>query len=523
MDFPGRTKLSRLVLVALAVLYVAWAARFIASSSVQIDQGRYFCLFDDAMISLRYAWNLAHGSGLVWNAGDRVEGTTSFLSAIYMSLGAIFLDKSQAALFVQISGVALVLGVALLALCVSRLLDVTGHFGLITAAAALAYYPLSYWSLMGMETGLLSALSVAAVLVAMRLGPDPQGSQLLGVLLGLMFVTRPDAAVPAALILGFRLAWILLCHRRLGALRPWLGELAAFASVLGGLTLFRLVYYGSPVPNTYLLKIEGWPLAARLKNGWLFVLPFLQSSRYLLLLAICSVAFHRDTRRLLLLCFAGCIVGCQVWVGGDAWPYWRMLTPGVVALLVLVVDGAAYLVRRVVRPELGWLIAAGTLALSLGAVWTADQPFADELRLKTRPYKAGLNDAMVGTGVKLACYVDPQASIAVAAAGALPYYSGLRGIDVLGKSDRHVARLPPDLAFSADGRTVTPGHNKYDLHYSIEQLRPDVIYDAVEWGHDDMHDFVRRRYILWGSWWFRRDSPYVHWDRLPPLLDHRLQ
>jgi hypothetical protein len=330
-----------------------------------------------------------------------------------------------------------------------------------------------------------------------------------------MFATRPDAAAPAALILAFRFGWILLSQRRLGALKPWLAELGMFAALVGGLTLFRLIYYGSPVPNTYELKMGGWPLAHRLKNGWLYVVPFLRSSRYLLVLAICSVALQRDTRRLLLFSFACCIIGCQVWVGGDAWNYWRMLAPGVVALIVLAVDGGACFIRRVVRPELEWLIAAVCAAFSLGAIWIADEPFADELRLKTRPYKVTLNDAMVGVGVKLARYIEPQASIAAAAAGALPYYSGLRGIDILGKSDRRVARLPPDLSLGLNGLPTTPGHNKYDLHYSVEKLRPDVIYDAVEWGHENMIDFVRRNYVNNGSWWVRRDSPYVHWERQP--------
>ena len=34
---------------------------------------------DDAFISFRYAANLAHGRGLVWNPGERVEGYTNFL------------------------------------------------------------------------------------------------------------------------------------------------------------------------------------------------------------------------------------------------------------------------------------------------------------------------------------------------------------------------------------------------------------------------------------------------------------
>jgi len=40
----------------------AWAGYFIYSTSLIAPNGqRYFSLFDDAMISMRYAWNLAPG------------------------------------------------------------------------------------------------------------------------------------------------------------------------------------------------------------------------------------------------------------------------------------------------------------------------------------------------------------------------------------------------------------------------------------------------------------------------------
>src|SRR3569832_2224385 len=94
-------RVARALLILLGVSYVAWAAVFIARSAIMTDQGRYFCLFDDAMVSLRYAWNLAHGAGLVWNPGERVEGITSLAWTLYMSLGSLVFDKSAAVLFVQ--------------------------------------------------------------------------------------------------------------------------------------------------------------------------------------------------------------------------------------------------------------------------------------------------------------------------------------------------------------------------------------------------------------------------------------
>lgn len=57
-------------LLVVTLGFVAWAARFIdATSFVALDGRRYFALFDDAMISMRYAWNFAHEHGLVWNPG----------------------------------------------------------------------------------------------------------------------------------------------------------------------------------------------------------------------------------------------------------------------------------------------------------------------------------------------------------------------------------------------------------------------------------------------------------------------
>src|SRR5437870_1391519 len=56
-------------------------------SSITIGGVRYWPLVDDAMISMRYARNLADGHGLVWNAGgDHVEGYTNFGWTLLMGL-----------------------------------------------------------------------------------------------------------------------------------------------------------------------------------------------------------------------------------------------------------------------------------------------------------------------------------------------------------------------------------------------------------------------------------------------------
>ena len=58
------------------------------------------------------------------------------------------------------------------------------------------------------------------------------------------------------------------------------------------------------------------------------------------------------------------------------------------------------------------------------------------------------------------------------AAGKIPYYSGLRTIDMLGLNDRHIARIQPTF--------FEVGHNKYDPDYVLS-LCPDLI---VTWIKD---------------------------------------
>ena len=44
-------------------------------------------LADDSFVSFRYAWNLVRGHGLVYNAGERVEGYSNLLWTLLMAGG----------------------------------------------------------------------------------------------------------------------------------------------------------------------------------------------------------------------------------------------------------------------------------------------------------------------------------------------------------------------------------------------------------------------------------------------------
>ncbi|HYN88317.1 MAG TPA: hypothetical protein VER55_07295, partial [Ardenticatenaceae bacterium] len=88
------------------------------------------------------------------------------------------------------------------------------------------------------------------------------------------------------------------------------------------------------------------------------------------------------------------------------------------------------------------------------------------------------NAKYVRIGLLLREITSPRASVAVVWAGATPYFSERYAIDLLGKSDRKVAREPMHLEHFAPAERLTafwPGHLKWNLEYSIGHLRPDVV------------------------------------------------
>ena len=87
MTSTPAARVTKLPLVVAAVVMLLVSLAAIRQATVVIDHQRYYYLDDDQMISMRYARNLVDGLGLVWNAGDRVEGYTN-LGWVCMLLGS---------------------------------------------------------------------------------------------------------------------------------------------------------------------------------------------------------------------------------------------------------------------------------------------------------------------------------------------------------------------------------------------------------------------------------------------------
>jgi hypothetical protein len=109
------------------------------------------------------------------------------------------------------------------------------------------------------------------------------------------------------------------------------------------------------------------------------------------------------------------------------------------------------------------------------------QPFASQMTLRSFPVGLKFSRTRLTIATALREVMNDDASIGILAAGVIPYYSDdtqpRRTVDFLGKVDRKVASLPPRVSPYINLRTrlFRPGHNKYDLTYSIQQWQPDYI------------------------------------------------
>lgn len=499
------------------------------SSFIAIDGRRYFFLGDDALISMRYAWNLSHGNGLVWNVGEYVEGYTNLLMVLIMSLITLVFDKISATLVVQILGVFLIVGIAFLAREIARTLTGEEYHGwheMLVFSCVLFYYPLIYWSVLGMETGLLTLLLLVSVLAAFKVHKGKKWFYPFGVAFfaGLAYLTRQDSLVPIAFVLAFTFLAVNPLDLKKITVNAKLGWIIVYVLFVAGQTLFRFAYYGEWVPNTYTLKVSGIPIVARLEGGISFITPFFIQTSVPLILAMLSMLRQPTKEKALLFSLFVSMVIYQTWVGGDAWPLWRMMAPVMPYVFILAIWEVLALVRNVY----GRGIANGPLPsplysglLTLALIVSVNGPFWKEITFSLPLNLAAKNH--VDQAIAVNNLTTPEASVGVIWAGSVPYYTDRRGVDFLGKNDKYIARLEPDLSSSVsfDGIVNVPGHIKYNLYYSIKKMKPTYIED-YRWGRQNLYakvksDYVRVYYqdkaggvIIY----LRRNSPAVLWDKV---------
>jgi arabinofuranosyltransferase len=414
---------------------------------------------DDAFISFRYADNLVQSGELAWNPGqgDPVEGYTNFLWTVMMAAPiAAGIDPVGASM---VLGLVFAAGTLLLTFQTGRLLFRSRSLALLTLILVGTNYTLSAYATSGLETQMQTFLVIAGTYLALsigRCGGPPRAGSVVGLslLCALAILTRLDSTIPYAVLY----AYVVLTISRLEVPRAerlsaliWLA--LPVLAILVPWLVWKHAYYGSVLPNTYHVRAASVSRGI-LVLGALYIHEFLRS--YLLYpFVFIGAAFLKGvvsrTELRVLLVIVALWSAYTVKVGGDFMEF-RFLVPVLPLAFLLVVD----MIRRIDMRKLQVALVAMVLVGSLVHATTYRGSYGTESVSQLRGHIVDEDQDWRRVGAILSELFAGEGEpviIATTAAGAIPYYSRLQTVDMLGINDRWVA---------TEGLVVSPspGHER---------------------------------------------------------------
>lgn len=409
---------------------------------------------DDAYISYRYARNLARGLGLVYNAGERVEGYTNFLWTLLLA-GAVRLGLDPDLVAKALGATAALAALVFVYRLAGRLLPFTSAPCLATWLYASAAVSTGH-AVFGLETSLFVALVLAGIDLFLReedAGAPPRPPArgalaalarlpLSGLVFALAALTRPEAPL--------HLGVLTLCLGRRLASRRSLTRGALFAAPVLAHLLFRRAYYGAWLPNTLAAKVG--PLDERLRAGWHYLEGYAAHAGPALALALVAIVIgapnapRRRRDLLAVAAVAAATLAYVLFIGGDWMPLFRFLAPFEPLAFVLVDAGARALFARPSGALRLGLLAAGALALYQRAATLrqAQRTIVEQ--------EAPAWAAMTGGAARWLLDRGAPGEVALGDIGYVGYATDYPVLDLLGLVDPVIAALP-----GAYTRKIGPG------------------------------------------------------------------
>jgi arabinofuranosyltransferase len=450
-------------------------------------------MLDDAFISFRYVENFVAGHGLVYSIGERVEGYTNFLWI--MLLSGFHRFHADTVAISRILGVLLnCLTLVLTWLASCRIFGRNRWETLVAPALLATCGAFTTWGLAGMEVPLFTFLVLAALAwfgdrPLGSLSHKPQTTSRLelgacslsyftaGLLTALATLTRPEGLI----VMVVMVLAIATGLARKDRARTLLITIAGFAVLYLPYYVWRYAYYGYPLPNTFYAKVGATP--AQVWRGARYFGTFIIGYPLTLLTAAAGAIVGRRNELIRSAGLAvGIFAGYIVLVGGDCMPAFRFFAPIAPLICLLAAEGVVRLSRKpgATNPRAG-MTAVLTVVLIGASMFTTFSRHG--LR------RSVMDDTVVHygriVGMKLKAMARPDAVIATNTGGTVPYYSGLKAIDMLGMNDLHIAHRNVPMGA---GRA---GHEKSDGDYVFARS-PDYIQFSTSWGSDRP--------------WFRGDS-----------------
>lgn len=432
-------------------------------------------VFDDSYIAFRFSDNWASGNGLTWNPGeDPVEGFTSFA---WVLIGAFIQRVFGIPPHMSMVFVGIVSWIALLAFLLPKMIEIvtpSPNANVVVSSSLLSLFTvltlssnpyLGFNAFHGLETSLHILLFAVVAYFALR-NPTTNNEVTLVTASFISFMVRPDAI---AFVIPLLCARFVYCDSSSQRRRSIAGFLS-LAIALGIYSLIKWRWFGYPFPNTFYIKQGNSLLSGldyvtsyliELSPVWLFFafaagrvgISKLLRDKMFILLSVPAIVF----------CLAYIIPNPILGKG------YRFLIP-TLPLIILACLRACILSETHFRPlNLGkWnipkFLTEAFLVYSLMMFSTVTlfgiQMYREYSGLNW--YFRAIEQTLVTAGHNLnnASVLSPPPLLATGDVGAIPYFSKLPTMDLIGLADETVAhdgltheyilRRNPDLLILQD-------------------------------------------------------------------------
>ncbi|MCB2155501.1 hypothetical protein KQI84_11500 [bacterium] len=395
---------------------------------------------DDAHISFRYVENFVAGNGLSFNPGQIVEGYSNPL--------VVFFLIPFAAIGFPVEVVMLLVGVVSFFFCAAAAMKLAQRYGcpewvqLLAAIAVLGHFPLLYYSVTGLETGLYAALIVGGLWRYESKGASVDWAGAL--LWSAVVICRPEGVLyPAAL-------GVYELIRALQKRGSWksVGWLLGVGGVFVLFELWRRWYFGMWVPNTFIAKSPGTadltPGVSWFSSASNYLLDFLYQLGILLPLCGAATCFDKRLRSRLGALWVVVAVGVlfAVYAGGDWMPASRYLLSIAVPLIVAGALGVGVLwtylrQRDLANAAMALVVLVGVLTLAAPS-YVLYRFYSQSERY---PYHVMNSRTVRDSAIAMREIYGTNHRIVAHRIGALGRYSGMEVIDLFGLVDHEIAEI----------------------------------------------------------------------------------
>lgn len=418
---------------------------------------------DDAYVSFRYARNIAQGHGAVFNIGEQVEGYTSPLWVF--TLAALY------RLGLSIEGMATIVSIASGVIAVSLLPRLSRRLGFtlygLDALLLAANSSFAVWSGAAMEISTFALVLVPAILMFVR----EEKLWLVGSLYALLSLIRPEGLLFGGLAIVF--AFVPVLRRQPRAWPHWIILAVTFTAPVLIHLLWRLSYYGYPLPNTFYDKV-GFSAAQVIRGAKYLAEGAWQYSLPMSLPMIVGISLARDRKRLFAV---PSLIGYLLYVafvGGDWMVSFRLITPAMPLIALFAAAGWVRIwqgMREYIHTDrLAWLQWITVAIAALGLI-TLD--FVPSLTVEIKqPYAE--DGKLIAEWLNLHC--PKEMRLAVFAAGSLPWHAAeFHIVDMFGLVDSTLAHL--DVPTMGEGSVA--GHEKFNAGIILKKHPNIFVFQAA--------------------------------------------